>query len=148
MNKNARALVLAVCFALSACELASRLASQTSAVTQTPPPAYTAPAPGTPPVEDTPAQREALAKWKARAEEAVAADRKAYNSGVTPTYNFHYGPKNPFTPGNVQAQGEGFFSRVRIPARNIAGHATRRRIASGGRRCTRMPFVHRFIGRA
>jgi Flp pilus assembly protein TadD len=72
-------------------------------------------------VEDTPAQREALAKWKARAEEAVAADRKAYNSGVTPSYNFHYGPKNPFTPGNVQAQGEGFLQPGAYPSAEYCG---------------------------
>jgi Tfp pilus assembly protein PilF len=97
------------------------LLAQTSAVTQAPPPAYTAPAPGTPPVEDTPAQREALGKWKARAEEAVAADRKTYNSGVTPSYNFHYGPKNPFTPGNVQAQGDGFLQPGAFPSAEYCG---------------------------
>ena len=121
MNKSARTLVLAVCFALGAGRLASRLAAQTSAVMQTPPPAYTAPAPGTPPAEDTPAQREALAKWKARAEEAVVADRKTYNSEVTPSYNFHYGPKNPFTPGNVQAQGEGFLQPGAYPSAEYCG---------------------------
>lgn len=121
MRKNARTLVLAVCFALGAWWVAPVLGAQSSTVTQTPPPAYTAPAPGTPSVEDTPAQREALAKWKARAEEAVAADRKAYNSGVTPSYNFHYGPKNPFTPGNVQAQGEGFLQPGAYPSAEYCG---------------------------
>jgi opacity protein-like surface antigen len=74
---------------------------QQDAASLTPPPAYTPPPKGTPPMEDTPAQKEALARWKARAEQRVEEDRKAYNAEVTPTYNFHYGPKNPFTPGNV-----------------------------------------------
>ncbi len=95
--------------------------AQSSTVTQTPPPAYTAPRPGTPPVEDTPAQREALAKWRARAEQATEGDRKKYNEGVTPTYNFHYGPKNPFTPGNVQAQGEGFLQPGAYPSAEYCG---------------------------
>jgi len=121
MKKNAGTLVLAVCFGLGASRLAPVLGAQSSDVTQTPPPAYTAAAPGTPPVEDTPAQREALAKWKARAEAAVAADRKEYNSMVTPSYNFHYGPKNPFTPGNVQAQGEGFLQPGAYPSAEYCG---------------------------
>jgi tetratricopeptide (TPR) repeat protein len=87
----------------------------------TPPPAYTPLPKGTPPAEDTPAQRDALARWKAKAELAVAADRKEYNGQVTPTYNFHYGPKNPYTPGNIQAQGEGFLQPGAYPSAEYCG---------------------------
>jgi tetratricopeptide (TPR) repeat protein len=69
----------------------------------------------------TPAQREALAQWEAKAEERTGADRKAYNSAVTPSYNFHYGPKNPFTPGNVQVQGEGFLQPGAYPSAEYCG---------------------------
>jgi tetratricopeptide (TPR) repeat protein len=87
----------------------------------TPPPAYTPPPKGAAPVEDSPAQRDALAKLKARAEERTEADRKAYNSAVTPAYNFHYGPKNPFTPGNVKVQGEGFLQPGAYPSAEYCG---------------------------
>jgi tetratricopeptide (TPR) repeat protein len=94
---------------------------QQDAASLTPPPAYTPRPKGAPPVEDTPAQREALAKWKAKAELAVAEDRKEYNSAVTPSYNFHYGPKNPFTPGNIQVQGEGFLQPGAYPSAEYCG---------------------------
>ena len=87
----------------------------------TPPPAYTPPPKGTAPAEDTPAQRETLARLKARAEERTGADRKAFNSAVTPTYNFHYGPKNPFTPGNITVQGEGFLQPGAYPTAEYCG---------------------------
>ncbi len=87
----------------------------------TPPPAYTPPPKGAAPAEDTPAQREALAKLRARAEERLEADRKAYNSTVTPTYDFHYGPKNPFTPGNITVQGEGFLQPGAYPTAEYCG---------------------------
>ncbi len=87
----------------------------------TPPPAYTPPAKGAPPAVDTPAQREALAKWKAKAEERTTADRKAFNAEVTPSYNFHYGPKNPFTPGDIQVQGEGFLQPGAYPTAEYCG---------------------------
>jgi tetratricopeptide (TPR) repeat protein len=87
----------------------------------TPPPAYTAPPKGAPPAVDTPAQREALARWKARAGQATEADRKEYNAMVTPTYNFHYGPKNPFTPGNVKVQDEGFLQPGAYPSAEYCG---------------------------
>jgi tetratricopeptide (TPR) repeat protein len=87
----------------------------------TPPPAYTPPPKGAAPAEDTPAQRDALAKLKVRAEERTEADRKAYNSTVTPAYNFHYGPKNPFTPGNIKVQGEGFLQPGAYPSAEYCG---------------------------
>jgi thioredoxin-like negative regulator of GroEL len=91
------------------------------AASLTPPPAYTPRPNGTPPVEDTPAQRDALARWKAKAEQAVATDRKEYNAEVTPSYNFHYGPKNPFTPGNIQVQGDGFLQPGAYPSAEYCG---------------------------
>jgi tetratricopeptide (TPR) repeat protein len=87
----------------------------------TPPPAYTPPPKGAAPAEDTPAQREALAKLKTRAEERTEADRKVYNSMVAPAYNFHYGPKNPFTPGNITVQGEGFLQPGAYPSAEYCG---------------------------
>jgi len=94
---------------------------QQDAASLTPPPAYTPRPKGAPPVEDTPAQKEALARWKARAEQKLADDRKVYNSDVTPTYNFHYGPKNPFLPGNVQVEGEGFLQPGAYPSAEYCG---------------------------
>jgi tetratricopeptide (TPR) repeat protein len=100
---------------------AQQASPEQDAASLTPPPAYTPPPKGAPPVEDTPAQREALARWKAKAEQAIAADRKDYNAAVTPTYNFHYGPKNPFVPGNVQVQGEGFLQPGAYPSAEYCG---------------------------
>jgi tetratricopeptide (TPR) repeat protein len=87
----------------------------------TPPPAYTPLAKGAAPVEDTAAQRDALARLKARAEERTEADRKAFNATVAPAYNFHYGPRNPFTPGNIQVQGEGFLQPGAYPSAEYCG---------------------------
>ena len=87
----------------------------------TPPPAYTPPPKGAAPVEDTPAQRENLARLKARAEARTETDRKAYNLQASPTYNFHYGPKNPYTPGNVQVVGEGFLQPGAYPSAAYCG---------------------------
>jgi len=94
---------------------------QQDAASLTPPPAYTPPPKGAPPAEDTPAQREALAKWKAKAEQQTETERREYNAAVTPSYNFHYGPKNPFTPGNVQVQGGGFLQPGAYPTAEYCG---------------------------
>ena len=123
MRKIVCAFVAAACLFL-ACFQAAPLANAQSGAQPgalTPPPAYTPPLPGAPPAEDTPAQREALAKWKAKAEQASASARKAYNEDVTPSYNFRYGPKNPFTPGNVQVQGEGFLEPGAYPSAEYCG---------------------------
>jgi Tfp pilus assembly protein PilF len=95
--------------------------AQQEAGTQTPPPAYTPRPKGIPPVEDTPAQREEIAAWKAKAEQQFDADRKAYNAMVAPSYDFHYGPKNPFTPGNVQVVGQGFIQPGAFPSAEYCG---------------------------
>src|SRR6202453_36463 len=100
---------------------AQEASPEQAAASLTPPPAYTPPPKGAPPVQDTPAQRETLARWKAKAEQAISADRKDYNAGVTPTYNFHYGPRNPFVPGNVQVQGEGFLQPGAYPSAEYCG---------------------------
>jgi len=121
MKKTAGTLVLVACVLFAGRGLVPLSEAQSSSISLTPPPAYTPRPKDAPPVEDTPAQREALAKWKAKAEQAVAADRKEYNSAVTPSYNFHYGPKNPFTPGNVQVQGEGFLQPGAYPSAEYCG---------------------------
>jgi tetratricopeptide (TPR) repeat protein len=86
-----------------------------------PPPAYTPRAKDAPPAVDTPEQREAIARWKEKAVQKTEAERKAYNALVTPSYNFHYGPKNPFTPGNVTVQGEGFLQPGAYPTAEYCG---------------------------
>ena len=91
------------------------------AATLTPPPAYTARPKGAPPLVDTQAERDAIARWKAKAELQLETDRKAYNSQVTPTYNFHYGPKNPYLPGNIQVTGEGFLQPGAYPSAEYCG---------------------------
>ncbi|MFC5861544.1 tetratricopeptide repeat protein [Acidicapsa dinghuensis] len=73
------------------------------------------------PAEDTPAQREELGRLKAKAEEINAADRAAHNEAVTPSYNFHYGKANPFVPGNITVQGEGFIQPGAFPSAQYCG---------------------------
>ncbi len=87
----------------------------------TPPPAYTPPAKGAPPVADTPAQQEALDRLKARLEQETTVAREAYNSTVIPAYNFRYGVGNPFTPGNIKVQGEGFIQPGAFPSAEYCG---------------------------
>jgi len=102
-------------------EKAPAAAAEQDAEGLTPPPAYTPRPKDAPPVVDTPAQRDAIARWKAKAELATQTARTEYNKEVTPTYNFHYGPKNPFTPGNVQVQGEGFLQPGAYPSAEYCG---------------------------
>lgn len=87
----------------------------------TPPPAYTPPPKDAPPAVDTPAQKEMLDKFEARAIARTEADRSAYNATVTPAYNFHYGPKNPFIPGNIQVEGQGFLQPGAFPSAEYCG---------------------------
>ncbi len=103
--------------------LAQQAPSQPGApqVTPPPPPAYTPPAKGAPPVEDTPEQREALEKLEAKAEARTEAERKAHNELVTPAYNFHYGKKNPYLPGDIAVQGDGFIQPGAFPTAEYCG---------------------------
>jgi hypothetical protein len=96
-------------------------AQQDAGAPQDPPPAYTPRPKNAPPVVDTPAQRDALARIEAKAEERYQAERKAHNETVTPTYNFHYGTKNPYTPGNVHVEGEGFIQPGAFPTAEYCG---------------------------
>jgi tetratricopeptide (TPR) repeat protein len=120
MRKTDGAFLIFASLVLFGWHVAPALAQQDSAA-QTPPPAYTPRPKGTPPVEDTPAQREAITAWKAKAEKQFEAARKAYNATVTPSYNFRYGPKNPFTPGNVQIAGQGFIQPGAFPSAEYCG---------------------------
>jgi len=86
------------------------------------PPPYTPPPAGAAPAEDTPAQREALEALEAKNEEQIKADRQAHNAKVVPAYNFHYGPKNPFLPGNVQVEGAGFIQPGAYPTAEYCAH--------------------------
>lgn len=73
------------------------------------------------PAVDTPAQIEALRRFEARAQEREDAERQAHNQQVTPTYNFRYGPKNPFLPGNLQVEGNGFLQPAAFPTAEYCG---------------------------
>jgi Tfp pilus assembly protein PilF len=92
-----------------------------AAAPQGPPPAYTPRPKDAPPVEDTPAQREALTRLETKAQERDESARKAHNEVVTPSYNFHYGPKNPYTPGNIQVEGQGFIQPGAFPTAEYCG---------------------------
>lgn len=85
------------------------------------PPAYTPPLKGAPPAVDTPAQTQALDQFAAHAWQKFDADRKAYNAIVAPGYNYHYGPKNPFVPGNIRVVGNSFLQPGAYPTAEYCG---------------------------
>ncbi|KAA6460451.1 tetratricopeptide repeat protein [Acidobacteria bacterium AB60] len=58
---------------------------------------------------------------RAKAEERQDNDRKAHNAAVAPTYDYHYGKKNPFTPGNIAVEGEGFLQPGAFPSAEYCG---------------------------
>lgn len=90
--------------------------------TQYPPlPAYQQQPPGTPPAVDTPAQTAAIERLLANARARNEADRKTQNGKVSPAYDYHYGPKNPFVPGNIQVAGEGFLQPGAYPTAEYCG---------------------------
>ena len=95
--------------------------AQQNTSTPSPPPAYTPLPKGVTPVEDTLAQREFLAKWKMKAENMQQADRAAHNASVASSYNFHYGTNNPFTPGNLTVEGDGFLQPGAYPSAEYCG---------------------------
>ena len=95
--------------------------AEQKAATPPPPPAYTPLPAGAAPSVDTPEQREALAKWKMKAEKMLEMDRSAHNDLVTPSYNFHYGKNNPYTPGNLAVIGEGFLQPGAYPTAEYCG---------------------------
>ncbi len=70
---------------------------------------------------DTPEQREVLTAMRAKAEARQDADRTAHNAVVAPAYDFHFGKKNPFTPGNITVQGEGFIQPGAFPSAEYCG---------------------------
>jgi hypothetical protein len=133
MNHYARALLVISVLALAGGRVAPVLAQQPASAEHPvaaaqpdpnappPPPAYTAPPKGAPPAQDTPEQREALARWKAKAEQKSDDARRAHNAMVTPAYNSHYGKKSPYTPGNIQVQGEGFIQPGAFPTADYCG---------------------------
>ncbi|HEY2861520.1 MAG TPA: tetratricopeptide repeat protein [Terracidiphilus sp.] len=109
------------CIAIVGCSLAAAPGQQTSEPAPAPPPAYTPPPAGAAPAQDTPAQQEALKRLEAHAIQMQEEDRAAHNQLVTPAYNFHYGKGNPFTPGNLQVQGEGFIQPGAFPTAEYCG---------------------------
>jgi len=120
MRNSFRASVVAASILASGLVSPNVLAQQEVAAPP-PPPAYTPLAKGAPPVEDTAAQRAALQAWKAKAEQKSEEDRKAHNALVTPGYNFRYGKGNPYTPGNITVQGEGFIQPGAFPTAEYCG---------------------------
>ncbi|UWZ82794.1 tetratricopeptide repeat protein [Occallatibacter riparius] len=86
-----------------------------------PPPAYTPPPAGSAPAVDTPAQQGRLKLLEEHAQQKQQSDREAHNKLVDPEYNFHYGKRNPFTPGNLQVQGEGFIQPGAFPTAEYCG---------------------------
>jgi tetratricopeptide (TPR) repeat protein len=66
-------------------------------------------------------QLDRLHQLEAHAQERTDKDRQAYNETVTPSYNFHYGPKNPYLPGNVHVQGQGFIQPGAFPSAEYCG---------------------------
>lgn len=84
-------------------------------------PAYQQQPPGTPPAVDTPAQSTAIERLLATARARNEADRKTHNDKVSPAYDYHYGPKNPFVPGNIQVEGVGFLQPGAYPTAEYCG---------------------------
>ncbi len=70
---------------------------------------------------ETPAEHAALMQWETEAAQKLAAARTAWNAQVTPTYNYHYGTQQPFTPGNIQVEGKGFLQPGAYPSAEYCG---------------------------
>ncbi len=94
---------------------------QISDTNASPPPAYSPRPAGAPPAPDTPAQQKALGLFRVRAVENSAAERDVYNQRITSTYNFRYGPRNAFVPGNITVEGKGFLQPVAFPTAEYCG---------------------------
>ncbi|MFZ1086628.1 MAG: tetratricopeptide repeat protein [Terracidiphilus sp.] len=120
MKSIVNALLFTACLLLAGQSAVSVLAQQNTAM-PAPPPAYTPLPKGAKPIEDSPAQREALAKWRLNAEKMQETDRDTHNASVTPSYNFHYGKNNPYTPGNLTAEGNGFLQPSAYPSAEYCG---------------------------
>ncbi|HVZ83606.1 MAG TPA: tetratricopeptide repeat protein [Terracidiphilus sp.] len=86
-----------------------------------PPPAYTPPPKGAQPAVDTPAQTAAIEQMLMKARAHTEAERKAFNATVAPAYDYPFGPKNPFTPGNIQVEGQGFLQPGAFPTAEYCG---------------------------
>jgi Tfp pilus assembly protein PilF len=71
------------------------------------------------PQSSAPKQQDPDSKAKIAQEQA---ERKTYSDHVSKTYNFHFGKDNPFLPGNVAAQGDGFLEPGAFPAAEYCGH--------------------------
>jgi hypothetical protein len=68
---------------------------------------------------------------------------KLHNETVTPTYNFHYGQKNPYLPGNVHVEGEGFIEPGHFRRRNAAEYAVGQFSQGSDGQPTTCNFVHK-----
>ena len=79
-------------------------------------PATYAPMPGAAPGNpDTPEEQKAFAAMKAANAERQDKERRAHNALVAPAYDFHYGEKTPFLPGNIKLEGDGFIQPGAFP---------------------------------
>ncbi len=70
---------------------------------------------------ETPEEAASRVAREAKAREKQDADRKEHNALVTPAYDFHYGKLNPFTPGNITVQDEGFLQPGAFPTAEYCG---------------------------
>lgn len=96
-------------------------AAQTTDPGQISAPAYTPPPRGVPAAPDSPQQLERLHAYQARAVERSATERETWNDTVKPSYDFHFGPKAPFLPSNIQVQGQGFLQPGAFPTAEYCG---------------------------
>ncbi len=96
-------------------------AAQIQQAPLTPPSAFTVPVNGSAPAKDTPVQLDALHQYELHAQQQQDTDRQTHNDGVTGAYDFHYGPNNPFLPGNIQVEGKGFIQPGAFPTAEYCG---------------------------
>lgn len=71
--------------------------------------------------EDSANEKKSFAESMAKAMARQTADRKAHNALVAPTYDYHYGKSNPFTPGNLSVEGQGFIQPGAFPTAEYCG---------------------------
>jgi tetratricopeptide (TPR) repeat protein len=120
MRAVSNELAFTFCLLLAGGLLVPALAQQNASI-PAPPPAYTPLPNGVAPVKDTPTQREALEKWKIKAETMVEEERHQYNALVTPSYNYRFGQNNPYSPGNITVEGNGFLQPESFPSAEYCG---------------------------
>ena len=54
--------------------------------------------------------------------DAAAISRAAYNSKIAATYNYHFGPSQPFLPSNATTDTGAFIDPKEFPTAQYCGH--------------------------